>query len=94
MMFPLIISMIVIDNSSSSHEGPQESGRTMSEMRVRSGPIPLNRMEVSVHTECQQYPVSKMSCSGSLISTEPQGRYDLKAHEVSLDADLESGPEK
>jgi len=85
-------SLISFGPSEISHESPQGSGRTMSEMRVRSGPIPLNRMEVSVRTECEQYPASKMSCSGSLISTEPQGRY--KAHEVSLNADIESGLEK
>lgn len=60
-------------------------------MQARSGPIPLDRTEASVRTECEQYPTSKMSGLGSSISTEAQGRYE--AHEVSLVVDVESGPE-
>ena len=60
-------------------------------MRVRSRPAPLNRdrMEISVRTECEQYPTSPTSHSGS-ISTDSQGHY--KMHEVSFGVDLESGP--
>jgi hypothetical protein len=61
-------------------------------MLVRSGPIPLNRMEVTVHTEFDQYPISQMSRGGSYSSTDQQGRY--KAHEVNLNVDVESDPEK
>ena len=49
-------------------------------------------MEVSVRTECEKYPTSQMSLSGTSIGTESQGRY--KAHEVSLNVDVERGPEK
>ena len=56
----------------------------MSDLRLRSGPIPLNRIEVSVRTDHDQFPIS-------YISTD-QGRY--KSQEVSLSGDAESGPEK
>jgi hypothetical protein len=49
-------------------------------------------MEVSVRTDCDQFPMSQMSRPGSYISTDPQGHY--KAHEVSLKVDVESGPEE
>ena len=64
----------------------------MSELRVRSGPIPLNRMEMSVGTESDQFPMPRMSRSGTYISTDPQGHY--KAHEVDFNVDVESGPEE
>ena len=82
----------MVDNRSSSLETPRGTGRSVSELRVRPGPIPLNRMEVSVRTECDQFPMSQMSRSGTYISTDPQGHY--KAHEVSLNVDVESGPEE
>jgi len=64
----------------------------VSEVRVRTGPIPLNRVEVSVRTECDQFPMSQMSHSGSYIDADTQENY--KAHEVSLNVDVESGPEE
>jgi hypothetical protein len=82
----------VIDNPSSSHENPRGNGRAVSELRVRPGPIPLDWMDVSVRTESDQYPTSQTTRSGSYVSTDPQGRY--KAHEVSSNGDVESGPEK
>ena len=82
----------MIDNRSSSLENPRGTGRSVSELRVQPGPIPLNRMEVSVRTEYDQFPMSQMSRSGTYISTDPQGRY--KAHEVSLNVDVESGLEE
>jgi hypothetical protein len=83
---------MVVDNCSRLHETPPVSGRTLSEMRVHSGSIPLNRTVVSVHTECARYPASKMSSCGSSISTEPQGRYET--HKASLNVDVESNMEK
>ena len=57
-------------------------------MRVRPGPVPLNRMEISLRTECETLPGSH---PGS-VGTESQGHY--KTHEVSFDVDVENGPEK
>ena len=61
----------------------------MSDTRgVRSGPIiPLNRMEVTVRTERDQFPTSQ----SSYVSTD-QGRYE--AHKVNLNIDVESDPKK
>jgi hypothetical protein len=58
-------------------------------MGVRSGVIPLNRVEVTVHTQCDQYPASKTT---RYASTDAQGRY--KAHEVTLKGDEESSLKK
>jgi hypothetical protein len=55
-------------------------------------PIPLNRVEVAVHTESDQYPTSQTTRCGSYITADPQGRY--KAHEVSFNTDVENGLEK
>ena len=80
--------LTVVDNRSSPHETP-ESGRPVSEMRVRPEPsTPVNRMEVSVRTERDQFPKSRSPCA----SSRRQSHY--KAHEVSLDDDGGSGPEK
>ncbi|KAF8487453.1 hypothetical protein DFH94DRAFT_27877 [Russula ochroleuca] len=79
-------------NISSSLKSPPGAGRSVSEVRVRTGPIPLNRVEVSVRTECDQFPMSQMSHSGSYIDADTQENY--KAHEVSLNVDVESGPEE
>jgi hypothetical protein len=86
--------MITIDDRSSSLESPRGTGRSVSELRVRSEPIPLSQMEVSVpvRTECDQFPMSQMSRSGPYISAVPQGRYE--AHKVSLNVDVESVPEE
>ena len=55
---------------------------------VHSGPIPLDRMEVTVHTEFEQYgPYGTQMTRG----TDTQ---DYKAHEVKFGGDEESGPEK
>jgi hypothetical protein len=48
-------------------------------------------MEVTVRTERDQFPTSQMSGYGAYLSTDRE-RY--KAHEVTLDDDVESGPEK
>ena len=79
----------MVNNRSSSHDGLRGSARTVSDMRARPGPIPFISMEVSVGTEYEQYLPSQ---TGSSVSTEPQERY--KAHEASLDSDIESGHEK
>ena len=79
-------TLIVVDNRSSSHGTPR-GGRTVSEMHVRSGPIPLNQMEVTVRTERDRF-----SMSQSLYVSTNQESY--KAHEVSLSGDVESGREK
>ena len=86
--------MIMIDDRSSSLESPRGTGRSVSELRVRSEPIPLSQMEVSVpvRMEGDQFPMSQMSRSGSYISAVPQGRYE--AHKVSLNVDVESVPEE
>ena len=60
-------------------------------MRVRSGPIPLNRMEVTVRTERGQFPTSQMSGYGAYPST---GHERYKVHEVTLEGDVDSGLEK
>jgi hypothetical protein len=75
----------------SPRETPRGTGRTViSDIRVRS--VPLNQTDVSMpSTEYSQYPTSQ-SGSGSYISTDPHERY--KAHEVSFNVDVESGPEK
>jgi hypothetical protein len=94
--FPLILSsttLIVVDSHSGSRATPQEIEIEpgVSEIHVRSGPIPLNRMDVTVRTERDPYSTS-MTRSGSSIGLDEQVRY--KAHEVSFNVDVESGPEK
>jgi hypothetical protein len=57
--FPCILSsttLIVVGSFSISYESPSGAGPPVSDIRARSGPIPLNRMELSVRTECDQYP--------------------------------------
>jgi hypothetical protein len=56
---------------------------------VHSGPIPLDRMEVTVHTEFEQY-----GSYGTQMTrgTDTQERY--KVQKVSLKGDEESGLEK
>jgi hypothetical protein len=51
----------------------------------------LNRMEVSERTEYDEFPMSQMSRSSTYIATGTQGNY--KAHDVSLNVDVESGLE-
>ena len=65
----------------------------MSEFQARppSGPFQINRRQVSVRTDGEQYPTPQMS-SSSVVSTELQERH--KAHEVSLNVDVENGSEK
>ena len=75
----------MIDDRSSRQESPRSP-----EPGVRSVPIPLDRME-SAPTEDDQFPAS-MSHPGRYISTDPRGRY--KAHEVSLNVDVEGGLEE
>jgi len=82
----------VVDDFLSPHDGLGETVPTVSDMQVRPGPIARNPMEVSVRTECEQYPPPQMGHFGYLVSTEPQDRY--KAHEVSFNGDVESGQEK
>ena len=80
-----------LEVSASPRNTPRATRPTViSDMRVRT--VPLNQTEVSVPTtEYGQYPTSQTG-SGSYISTDPHERY--KAHEVSLNVDIESGPEK
>ncbi len=63
----------------------------LSELQVRSGTVPPSRMEVPVCMECDQH-LTTETTRVSYINTDPHGRY--KAHEVSLDVDVEHGPEK
>ena len=85
-------SLIMVNDRSSSHDGHRGGARTVSDMRVRPGPVPFNSMEVSVRTEYERYLPSQTSPSGSSVSTESKEHY--KAHEVSFDGDIESGHEK
>ena len=82
----------MVNDCSSQHDGLGETVPTVSDIQVRPGLIPRNLMEVSVRTEYEQHPPSRMSRSGCLISTEPQDRY--KAHQVSFNGDVETGQEK
>jgi hypothetical protein len=77
-----------LDNRASPSETPRTTKRTViSDMRVRS--VPLNQTDGSVPTsEFGQYSTSQ---SGSSYA-DPNDRY--KTHEVSLNVDIESGPEK
>ena len=76
-----------LDSLVGPRDTPQTTKRTViSDMRVRT--IPLNQTDVSApSTDYGQYPTSQ-----SDISTDPHERY--KAHEVSLNVDVENGPEK
>jgi hypothetical protein len=83
--------LILVDNRSSLQETPRQNVPTVSKMRVRPGPVPVNGMSVTMGTECDQLPTSQMSGYSMYISTDHE-RY--KAHEVSLNVDVEIGPEK
>jgi hypothetical protein len=61
----------------------------MPPLQARSGPMPLNRMVVSVRTEGDQIPTSVTSQSLYVGTDQP-----YKAHEVSLKSNAESGLEK
>ena len=80
------MTLIVVDDCPSSNETPG-SGCTVSEMRVRSGPIPLNQMEVTIRSEREEFLTSQSSCVN-------KDQRLCKVHEVSLNVDLESGPER
>jgi hypothetical protein len=53
-------------------------------MRIRSGTIPLDQMEVAVHREYKQHATSQMT---RFTGTDTQ---DYKAHEVRFSGDEES----
>ncbi|KAF8487392.1 hypothetical protein DFH94DRAFT_25666 [Russula ochroleuca] len=80
-----------IYSSDISHKNPRGAGCSTSELRFHTGPIMLNRMEVSERTEYDEFPMSQMSRSSTYIATGTQGNY--KAHDVSLNVDVESGLE-
>jgi hypothetical protein len=81
----------LVDNRSSSQETPRKNVPTISEMRVRPVPVPVNGMSVTMGTECDQLPTSQMSGYRTYISTDHERH---NAHEVSLNANVESGPKK
>lgn len=86
--FPFILSsttLIVVENRR-SHATAGATGPVVSDMRSRSKP-----MEVTVHTQYDQFPMSQMS---RFVSTKLQGQYKDDAHNMTLDADVESSPEK
>ena len=87
--------LIAVDNRFSSTDASSGSGRTLSVpgMRKGSGPIQLNRMEVSVRTDREQYPMSQMSGVGSFAMTDPKEHYKHES-KVSLGGDVESVPEQ
>ena len=68
------------------------SRRIPSEMRARSytGSIPLNRMEVSVRTEHDQFLTSKIPCIGA----ESADQVGFKVQKMSFGGDVENDPEK
>jgi len=82
--------LIAVNNRSSSPDTLQLAAPDISK-RNFSGPIQLNRMEVSVRTDYEQYPTSQMSRTGSFVGKEPQENY--KVHEVSLDVGAKVGAE-
>jgi hypothetical protein len=75
----------------SNKSTPSGSRATLSDMRVRSGPIQLDQLDVSARTERDQCPTSQGGYD-LYITTGPEEPY--KAHQVSLDVDVENGPEK
>ena len=70
------------------------SGREVSELRIRSGTIRFNRMDVSAATDSTEHD-QFATIPSSYVSTQ-QGSFKAhnKAHEVSLNVDLESGAAK
>jgi hypothetical protein len=86
----------VIDDRSSSQDSPRGPARSVSELRVRRVPIPLNLVDKSVDTEYDQFPTSQpdsqTSQTGMYISTDPEVRFT--AHEVSIEVGEESGLEE
>ena len=73
-----------------STENSQHGGRTVSETkRVSVAPIPLNRVQVGVHTAYEQSPTSQASHLGSCISMDAQLRD--KPHGLGPKDDLEPG---
>jgi hypothetical protein len=88
--------LIAVDNRSSSRDTSSWSGRTVSVpgMRKGPGPIQLNRVEVSVRTDREQYPMSQMSGVGSFVITDPKEHYKHEVSKVSLGGDVESVPEQ
>ena len=76
----------MVDSRHSSHVAQRgvRAPTDMSSMRVRTGPIPLDQMMLSVGTETG--PTSQSSYVGA-------GEGPYKAHEVSLKSDIESNPE-
>ncbi len=83
--------LTVLNNRSSSRDIPRENGHVLSELQIRSGTVPPSRMDVTVRMEGDQYLRTETS-RVSNINTDPHGRH--KAHEVSLDVEVEHGPEK
>ena len=65
----------------------------LSELRVYSGTVPPDRMEVSVRIDGEQYPMTDMSHI-SYVNTEPHASGHYKTHEVSLNVEVERGSEK
>jgi len=79
--------------SSELSDSSRHSGRVSSDVkRVSAGPIPLNRMQVAVHTAHEQYPASQTSHIGSCVSMGEQLR--VKPRGLGSEDDLEGGLEK
>jgi hypothetical protein len=86
--------LILVNNCSSLHESdenPRKPVITVSEMRVRPGPTPLNQMSVTMRAERDELPTLQLSGYSTYISTDHE-RYG--ANEVRMDVDVESGPER
>ncbi|KAH9954863.1 hypothetical protein BC827DRAFT_1272185 [Russula dissimulans] len=71
----------------------QKSGSSTTETHphIRVAPIPLNRMEVSMVTSSEQYPVTQTGHYGSFVITEEQLRDKDKPQGLSVEDDVESG---
>lgn len=88
--------LIVVDNCSSSNNSPKRSSRIPLDdaKGMFAAPVPLNRMEVAVHTDCGRYPVSQGSQNDSYTSTQDGQLAHDKPIVLSLGEDIESGVEK
>ena len=80
---PLFFTLTVVDGCSSSQDIPQFDSTTRAK-RISAGPIPLNRMEVAVHKQSEQYLDSYASMDGQLYD-KPQG--------FAIDANVARGQE-
>jgi len=78
--------------SSISSDYPKNSfSTTETNPHIRVAPIPLNRMEVSVVTNSEQYPTAQTGHYGSFVITDEQLRDKDKPQGLGVEDDVESG---